>query len=186
MEISKFVLALVQLSLAFCAGSLDVMMLLHHTPSLENFHGMLSMSSCTVCPCLCISASVSQLASSTGWFFHLTRYSKYCFCLVLLLTFLSSMHSICGLSATGIYFVHWITGCSYPVFSSPDLYGYKSEMLNIGEILIPSGNSISYAFAPNLFKTLHGPIFFIFNLLYVPLGNLSFLKCARTRSPTSN
>jgi hypothetical protein len=60
----------------FHAGSLDVLaMLLHHTPLLENFHGLLSMSSCTVCPCFKISSSFSQLASSTGWFFHLTRYS---------------------------------------------------------------------------------------------------------------
>jgi hypothetical protein len=57
-----------------CAGSLDVLwMLLHHTPRLERFHGLLSMSSCTVCPCFCIVASFSQLASSTGWFFHFTR-----------------------------------------------------------------------------------------------------------------
>jgi hypothetical protein len=118
-------------------------MLLHHTPSLENFHGLLSMSSCMVCPCLCISASVSQLAYSTGWFFHLTRYSKYCFFLVLLLTLLSSMHSICGLSTTGIFFVHWIPSYSSLFSISPSLYGYKSEILNIGEILIPSGNSIS-------------------------------------------
>jgi hypothetical protein len=96
--ISKFVLALVQLSIASALARLMWEMLLHHTPSLENFHGLLSMSSCTVCPCFCISASFSQLASSTGWFFHLTRYSKYCFRLVLLLTLLSSMHSICGLS----------------------------------------------------------------------------------------
>jgi hypothetical protein len=49
-------------------------MLLHHTPSLENFHGLLSMSSHTVCPCFWISASFSQLASSTGCPFHLTKY----------------------------------------------------------------------------------------------------------------
>jgi hypothetical protein len=49
------------------AGSLDeVWMLLHHTPRLKRFHGLLSMSSCTVCPCFCMTASVSQLASSTG------------------------------------------------------------------------------------------------------------------------
>jgi hypothetical protein len=54
-------------------------------------------------------------------------------------------------------------------------------ILNIGEILIPSGSSISYVFAQNFFMTLHGPIFFIFNLLYVSLGNLSFLRCERTR-----
>jgi hypothetical protein len=70
---------LVQLSFASALARLMWEMLLHHTPSLENFHGLLSMSSCMVCPCFCISASVSQLASSTGWFFHLTRYSKYCF-----------------------------------------------------------------------------------------------------------
>jgi hypothetical protein len=144
----------IQEKLKICAGSsscllpsalarLILAMLLHHTPSLENFHGLLSMSSCMVCPCFCISASVSQLASSTGWFFHLTRYSKYYFRLVLLLTLLSSMHSICGFSATGICFVHWITGCSIPVSVSSALYGYKYETLNIGEILIPSGNSIS-------------------------------------------
>jgi hypothetical protein len=130
--------------LRFCAGLLDVLaMLLHHTPLLEKVHGLLSMSSCTVCPCFCMSALLSQLASSTGWFFHLTRYSKYCFHLVLLLTLLSRMHSICSFSATGIYFVHWITSCSSPVSVSPALYGYKSKILNIGEILIPSGNSIS-------------------------------------------
>ena len=118
-------------------------MLLHHTPSLENFHGLLSMISCMVFPCFCISASFSQLASSSGWFFHLTRYSKYSFCLVFLLTLLSSIHSICGFSATGICFHHWITSYSSPVFASSALYGYKSEILNIGEISIPSGNSIS-------------------------------------------
>jgi hypothetical protein len=57
----------VQLFFAPRAGSLDeVWMLLHHTPRLKRFHGLLSMSSCTVCPCFCITASVSQLASSTG------------------------------------------------------------------------------------------------------------------------
>jgi hypothetical protein len=121
------------------AGSLK--MLLHHTPWLEKFHGLLSMSSCTMCPCFWISTSFSQLASSTGWFFHLTKYSKYYFRLVFLLTLLSSMCSICGLSATSICFVHWITGCSFS--TSPALYGYKSEILNIREIPIPSGNSIS-------------------------------------------
>jgi hypothetical protein len=55
------------LFLAPRAGSLDeVWMLLHHTPRLKRFHGLLSMSSYTVCPCFCITASVSQLASSTG------------------------------------------------------------------------------------------------------------------------
>jgi hypothetical protein len=86
----------VQLFFLFlCTGSLDEMwMLLHHTPRLKRFHGLLSMSSCTVCPCFWITASVSQLASSTGWFFHFTRYSKYCFLLVFFPTLLSSMHSI--------------------------------------------------------------------------------------------
>jgi hypothetical protein len=118
-------------------------MLLHHTPSLEKFHGLLSMSSCTVCPCFCISASVSQLASSTGWFFHLTRYSKYCFRLVLLLTSLIqyALHLwlICNW-----HLLHpldyWLLISSLCFFS---LYGYKSEILNIREIPIPSGNSIS-------------------------------------------
>jgi hypothetical protein len=60
----------------FRAGSLDVLaMLLHHTPRLENFHGLLSMSSYTVCPFFYISYFLSQLASSTRWPFHLTRYS---------------------------------------------------------------------------------------------------------------
>jgi hypothetical protein len=77
------------------AGSLDeVWMLLHHTPRLKRIHGLLSMSSCMVCPCFCMTASVSQLASSTGWFFHFTRYSKYYFLLVFLPILLSSMHSI--------------------------------------------------------------------------------------------
>jgi hypothetical protein len=50
--ISKFVLACPAV-LRFHAGSLDVKaMLLHHTPRIENFHGLLSMSSRTVCPCL--------------------------------------------------------------------------------------------------------------------------------------
>jgi hypothetical protein len=81
-------------------------MLLHHTPSLENFHGLLSMSLHIVCPCFWISTSFSQLSSSTGWPFHLTKYSKYFFLLVLLPTLLSSMRSIYGFSATGICFVH--------------------------------------------------------------------------------
>jgi hypothetical protein len=50
-EIQKFVLALVQLSFASTLACLMLAMLLHHTPSLENFHGILSMSSRTVCPC---------------------------------------------------------------------------------------------------------------------------------------
>jgi hypothetical protein len=137
------VLALVQLSFSPVLARLMLVMLLHHTPLLETFHGLLSMISHMVCPCLWISTSFSQLASSTGWFFHLTRYSKYCFRLVLLLTLLSSICSICGFSIISICFVHWITGCSIPVSSSSDLYGYKSEILNIGEIPIPSGNSIS-------------------------------------------
>jgi hypothetical protein len=120
-----------QLSFVSALAHLMLAMLLHHTPSLENFHGLLSMSSCTVCPCFCISASFSQLASSTGWPFHLTRYSKYSFRLVFLLTLLSSMHSIYGFSATGICIVHWITGCSFPILVSSALYGYKSEILNI-------------------------------------------------------
>jgi hypothetical protein len=94
------------------AGSLDVGDAPASYSWLENFHGLLSMSSCTVCPCFFITASVSQLASSTGWFFHLTKYSKYCFRLVFLPTRLSSMHSICGFSATGNCFIHWITGSS--------------------------------------------------------------------------
>jgi hypothetical protein len=81
-------------------------MLLHHTPSLENLHGLLSMSSHTVYPCFYISDSFSQLASSTGWPFHLTKYSKYSFHLVLLPSLLSSMRSICDFSATVICFVH--------------------------------------------------------------------------------
>jgi hypothetical protein len=135
---------LAQLSSARCAGSLDgLSMLLHHTPRLENFHGIMSMSSCMVCPCFCIIASLSQLASSTGWFFHLNRYSKYCFRLVFFPTHLSSMHSICGFSTTGNCFIHWITGSSVPVFASPALYGYKSATLNIRDILMPSDNSSS-------------------------------------------
>ena len=64
--ISKFVLAYPAV-FHFRVGSLDVLaMLLHHTPRLEKFHGLLSMSSCMVCPCFCITAFVSQLASSTG------------------------------------------------------------------------------------------------------------------------
>ena len=102
------------------ADSYDVFrthrMLLHHTPRLKRFHGLLSMSSCTVCPCFCITAFLSQLASSTGWFFHFTRYSKYCFCLVFLLTLLSSICSICGFSAIGICFCYWISSYSSPVF----------------------------------------------------------------------
>jgi hypothetical protein len=81
-------------------------MLLHHTPSLENFHGLLSMRSCIVCPCFYISSSFSQLASSTGCPFHLTNYSKYSLVMVLLLTLLSNMLSVYGLSATSIFLVH--------------------------------------------------------------------------------
>jgi hypothetical protein len=75
-------------------------------PCLKKFHGLLSMSSRTVCPCFWISASFFQLASSIGCPFHLTKYSKYSFRLVLLLTLLSSMLSICGFSATGICLAH--------------------------------------------------------------------------------
>ena len=49
-----------------------------------------------------------------------------------------------------------------------------------------NGNSVSYALVENFLKILQGPIFFSFNLLYFPLGNLSFLRCASTRYPTSN
>jgi hypothetical protein len=129
--------------LAFTLAHLMWEMLLHHTPLLGKFHGLLSMSSCMVYPCFWIFPSVSQLASSTGWFFHLIRYSKYFLHLVLLLTLLSSMHSICGFSTTGILFHHWITSFSFPVSASSALYGYKSEILNIEEIPIPSGNSIA-------------------------------------------
>jgi hypothetical protein len=122
-EISKFVLVLVQLSFASTLARLMWEMLLHHTPSLENFHGLLSMSSYMVFPCLFISVSVSQLASSTGWSFHLTKYSKYSFRLVFLPTLLSSMHSIYGLSATDICFIHWITGFSFSTLASSALYG---------------------------------------------------------------
>jgi hypothetical protein len=139
---SKFHLGFSSCPIVSALACLMSAMFLHHNPGLENFHGLLSMSSLMVCPCLCISASLSQLASSTGWFFHLTRYSKYCFCLVLLLTLLFSMCSIYGLSTTGICFHHWITSGSFPVPVSSGLYGYKSEILNIREILIPSGNSI--------------------------------------------
>jgi hypothetical protein len=118
-------------------------MLLHHTPSLENFHGLLSMSLHMVCPCLWIPASFSLLEYSIGWSFHLTKYSKYFFRLVFLLTLLSSMRSICGFSANDIYFVHWTSGCLFPILVSSYLYGYKSKILNIREILITSGNSIS-------------------------------------------
>jgi hypothetical protein len=114
------------------AGSLDeVWMLLHHTPRLKRIQGLLSMSSCIMCPCFWITASVSQLASSTGWFFHFTRYSKYCFLLVLFPSRFSSMHSICGFCATGNCFCHWITGSSVPVSASLAPYGYKSETLKI-------------------------------------------------------
>jgi hypothetical protein len=131
------VLALVQLSVVSVLSRLMLAMLLHHTPSLETFHGLLSMSSCMVYPFFCISDSFSQLASSTGWPFHLTRYLKYYFRLVLFLTLLSSMHSICEFSVIGNFFCHWITGCSSPVPISSTLYGYKSEILNIREIPIP-------------------------------------------------
>jgi hypothetical protein len=48
-KIQKEVCWLVQLSFSPRAGSLDeVWMLLHHTPRLKRFHGLLSMSSCTV------------------------------------------------------------------------------------------------------------------------------------------
>ena len=100
-----------QLSLASTLAWL-LMMLLHHTPLLENFHELLFMSSCTVCPCLWISTSSSQLASSIGCPFHLTKYSKYYFLLVFLLTLLSTMLSISIFSATGICFVHWTSLCS--------------------------------------------------------------------------
>jgi hypothetical protein len=144
------------------------------------------MSSCTVCPCFKISASVSQLASSTGWSFHFTKYSKYCFLLVFLPTLLSSMRSIWGFCATGNCFCHWITGSSVPGPVSSVLYGYKSDMLKIGDIPMFPGNSRSNAFSPNFLRIRHGPIFFNLSLLYVPRGNLSFLKCARTKSPTAN
>jgi hypothetical protein len=101
------------------AGSYDELrMLLHHTPWLKRFHGLLPMSSCTVCPCFRVIASSSQLASSNGWFFHFTRYSKYCFLLVFLPDLLSSMHSISSFCATGNCFYHWITGSSVPVPAS--------------------------------------------------------------------
>jgi hypothetical protein len=139
---SKFVLACPAV-FCFYVGSLDELaMLLHHT-RLENIHGILSMISCMVHPCFCISASVYQLASLTGWLFHLIRYLKYSFLLVLLPTLLSSMHSICALSATSICSIQWITGYSTLVSTSPSLYGYKYAILNIRDILIPSSNSIS-------------------------------------------
>jgi hypothetical protein len=78
-------------------------------------------------------------------------------------------------------------GSPVPVSASSALYGYKSEMLNIGDIPMPSGSSRSYAFALNFFRIRHGlQSSSYLSLLYVPLGNLSFLRCARTMSPTSN
>lgn len=49
-----------------------------------------------------------------------------------------------------------------------------------------ASNSNSYVLAKNFLKILQGWIFSSFNLLYSPLGNLSFLKCVNTISPTSN
>jgi hypothetical protein len=76
----------------------------------------------------------------------------------LLPTLLSSMHSICGFCATGNCFCHWITGSStVPAPASFVLYGYKSEILKIGDIPMPSGNSSSYAFSPNFLRILAWP-----------------------------
>jgi len=88
----------------------------------------------------------------------------------------------------GNFFTHFIFCSSLflaEVFVSFSSYLYKSKTLKIGEIPMSGGNSISYAFAENFLSILHGPIFFSFNLLYSPLGNLSFLRCANTKSPTS-
>jgi hypothetical protein len=77
--------------------------------------------------------------------------------------------------------------CLFTVCSFSSIF-VRVQILDVEyrEISIPSGNSISYACVPNFLMILHGPIFFIFTLLCVPLGNLSFLKCARIKSPTSN
>jgi hypothetical protein len=81
-----------------CAGEIPVVlrffiffvglltMLLHHIPLAKQIHELLFMSSCTICPCFWISASLSQLESSIRCPFHFIKYSKYFFLKVLLLT----------------------------------------------------------------------------------------------------
>ena len=61
---------------------------------------------------------------------------------------------------------------------------HRSAILKIGEISMSIGISNSYALAEKFLRILQGPIFFSFSMLYSPLGNLSFLRCANTKSLT--
>src|SRR4051812_26735905 len=49
-----------------------------------------------------------------------------------------------------------------------------------------SGRSTTYALSLIFLRILYDPYFFGFSLLYVPIGNLSFLKNTITMSPSLN
>ena len=143
-------------------------MLLHQTPWDKTLHGLLSMRSSTELPSFCSMPSITQVASAVGWCYHFTKYWKYSCPLVFLNTFLSKIFSGCNSFAVGNCFtqsiscVYWSCAVSYTTLPS---YLYRSATLKIGDIPTSGGNSISYAFAENFLSTLHGPIFFNFNLL---------------------
>lgn len=88
----------------------------------------------------------------------------------------------------GICYFHLsVFSCTTSKFSAMSpLCGYKFGTFKIGELSMSTGSSSSYALAENFLKILQGLIFLSFNLLYSPLGNLSFLICANTRSPNWN
>jgi hypothetical protein len=104
--LSKCVLVHFQLSLPLCL----LCWLAYDAPASYSLglkiHELLFMSSYTVCPCPWIFASLSQLASSIGCPFHLTKYSKYVFLRVFFLILWSIIFSICGFLATGICLTH--------------------------------------------------------------------------------
>ena len=144
------------------------------------------MSSSTDLPIFCNIPSVIQVQSSSGLSFHLIKYWKYSCPLVLLNTLLSNIFSGCNVCAGGSCSFHSICSFSADLSSAPSSsYLYKSATLKMGDIPTSGGNSISYALVEKFLSILHGPIFLNFSLLYYFFGNLSFLKCAKTRSPTS-
>jgi len=116
------------------------------------------------------SAIVNQLQSSIGFSFHFTKYWKYVCPWVFLNILWSKIASTYFMGAFGACSSQstvWIFAVVISFYNlvSASLNGYKSTTLKMGDILIPSGNSISYALAENFLLILQGPIFFSLSLL---------------------
>ena len=78
-----------------------------------------------------------------------------------------------------------VLGTSTIFSTTYSLKGYKYETLQIGGIPMFCGISISYEFEEKFLKSLQGLIFISFNLLYSPLGYLSFHRNSIIKYPTS-